>query len=100
MDIGFKQDDQLAFARGGVQPKSRMVGSVKLNWDGLTGNSWDAFNQQLLGWGRQVGLGYLFNVMIKLEYKANGYNAVSKYIREFTTHIQFNHTCTERYKWH
>jgi hypothetical protein len=33
----------------------------------------------------------MFNVAIQLEYKANGYNAVSKHIREFTTHIQFNH---------
>jgi hypothetical protein len=67
MDIDFKQEDQLAFARGGVQPRSRMVSSVKLYWNGLTGDPWDAFNQQLLGWGRQVGLGYLFNVMFRLE---------------------------------
>jgi hypothetical protein len=38
MDIDFKQEDQLAFARGGVQPKPRMVSSVKLNWNGTTGD--------------------------------------------------------------
>jgi hypothetical protein len=67
MDIDFKQEDQLAFARGGVQPKPRMVSSVKLNWNLLTGDLWYAFNQQLLGWGREVGICYMFHVTFRLE---------------------------------
>jgi hypothetical protein len=37
MDINFKQEDQLALARGGAQPKPRMVSSVKLKWNGIKG---------------------------------------------------------------
>jgi hypothetical protein len=97
MDIDFKQADQLAFVHGGVQPKPRMVRSVKINWKGLTGDTWDAFNHQLLGWGSQVGIGFMFNVTFRLEYKANGSNSISKLVREFTNQIQFNHNLEHLY---
>jgi hypothetical protein len=74
-----------------------MVSSMKLNWNGLTADKWDAFNQHFLGGGSQVGIRYMFNVAFRLEFRANGYNAISKHIREFTNYIQFNHDLEQLY---
>jgi hypothetical protein len=97
MDNDMKQADNLTFAQGGVVQKTRVVSLVKLNWNGSRGDSWCLFNQQLLGWGWQAGLCYRFNIIFRLEYYDNGYNAIFKHIREFTTHMLFNHDLKHRY---
>jgi hypothetical protein len=87
MDVDFNQADTLIYDSSTCKPKTRTVSHAQLTWNGSK-KTFFVFNQQLTGWARMSGLGYMFNPFFLQDCFNGGWNAVAHTILPVICHKQ------------
>jgi hypothetical protein len=96
MDIDFNQADTLVYPSSTWKPKTRTLLNPKVTWNGKQ-ETFFTFSQQLAGWARMSGIGYMFNPPFRQDYYDGGWEAVARSILPVICHKQFNYDLDHLY---
>jgi hypothetical protein len=80
----------LVYNSSSWKPKTRTISHATLTWNGVK-STFFVISQQLAGWARMSGLGYVFNPRFMQDFIDGGWDAVEHTVLPIICHNQFNY---------